>query len=196
MRISDWSSDVCSSDLVLSVFAPDAAAQSEAQPAAVAGSELTRTSGALERLDDVDTLLSLTSEGALLYENDEVKLDGYQYCSQAVALAERGELRRSVQAASKALHVALQSGNNDLLGKAYRDLAITFSYAGSLERAEAFAKLALAHPAKDPTQTEGPAHKTIGDVRVRQQSHPERSEEHTSELQSLIRNSYAFLCLN
>src|SRR3546814_6324699 len=69
----------------------------------------------LERLDDVDTLLSLTSEGALLYENDEVKLDGYQYCSQAVALAERGELRRSVQAASKALHVALQSGNNDLL---------------------------------------------------------------------------------
>src|SRR3546814_1428454 len=91
MRISDWSSDVCSSDLgrlppgadkeiavaparhrawlalamplVLSVFAPDAAAQSEAQPAAVAGSELTRTSGALERLDDVDTLLSLTSEG-------------------------------------------------------------------------------------------------------------------------------------
>src|SRR3546814_4788363 len=80
--------------LVLSVFAPDAAAQSEAQPAAVAGSELTRTSGALERLDDVDTLLSLTSEGALLYENDEVKLDGYQYCSQAVALAERGELRR------------------------------------------------------------------------------------------------------
>src|SRR3546814_12267796 len=98
MRISDWSSDVCSSDLV--------------------------------------------------------KLDGYQYCSQAVALAERGELRRSVQAASKALHVALQSGNNDLLGKAYRDLAITFSYAGSLERAEAFAKLALAHPAKDPTPTE------------------------------------------
>src|SRR3546814_5928136 len=111
--------------LVLSVFAPDAAAQSEAQPAAVAGSELTRTSGALERLDDVDTLLSLTSEGALLYENDEVKLDGYQYCSQAVALAERGELRRSVQAASKAL----------------------------------------------------------------------RSEEHTSEVQSLMRNSYAVFCL-
>src|SRR3546814_11487669 len=98
--------------LVLSVFAPDAAAQSEAQPAAVAGSELTRTSGALERLDDVDTLLSLTSEGALLYENDEVKLDGYQYCSQAVALAERGELPRSVQAASKALQVALQSGKD------------------------------------------------------------------------------------
>src|SRR3546814_2948241 len=191
--------------LVLSVFAPDAAAQSEAQPATVAGSELTRTSGALERLDDVDTLLSLTSEGALLYENDEVKLDGYQYCSQAVALAERGELRRSVQAASKALHVALQSGHNDLLGTAYRDLAITFSYAGSLERAEAFARLALEHPATDPTQTEGPAHKTIGDVRVRQQRYPEaiassetRHEENQSELQSLVKASLAqaMICSN
>src|SRR3546814_15962277 len=139
--------------LVLSVFAPDAAAQSEAQPATVAGSELTRTSGALERLDDVDTLLSLTSEGALLYENDEVKLDGYQYCSQAVALAERGELRRSVQAASKALHVALQSGNNDLLGTAYRDLAITFRSARTLQPAEASPRPPLSPPAPAPTPT-------------------------------------------
>src|SRR3546814_6878764 len=52
--------------LVFSVFAPDAAATSEAQPAAVAGSELTRTSGALERLDDVDMRRSPTSGGALL----------------------------------------------------------------------------------------------------------------------------------
>src|SRR3546814_12171699 len=115
-----------------------------------------------------DTLFPYTT----LFRSDEVKLDGYQYCSQAVALAERGELRRSVQAASKALHVALQSGNNDLLGKAYRDLAITFSYAGSLERAEAFARPALEHPATDPTQTGGPAHKPTGDVPVRQPRYP------------------------
>src|SRR3546814_18724101 len=93
-------------------------------------------------------------------------------------------LRRSVQAASKALHVALQSGNNDLLGKAYRDLAITFSYAGSLERAEAFARLALEHPATDPTQTEGPAPKTIGDVRVRQQRYPEAIDSYETALQT------------
>src|SRR3546814_11807486 len=77
-----------------------------------------------------------------------------------------------------------QSGNNDLLGKAYRDLAITFSYAGSLERAEAFAKLALAHPANDPTQTDGPAHKTIGDVRVRQQRYPEAIASYETALQT------------
>src|SRR3546814_13430878 len=127
-----------------------------------------------------DTLFPYTT----LFRSDEVKLDGYQYCSQAVALAERGELRRSVQAASKALHVALQSGNNDLLGKAYRDLAITFSYAGSLERAEAFAKLALAHPAKDPPQTEGPAPQTIGDARVRQQRYPEAIAHYEPALQT------------
>src|SRR3546814_17275600 len=132
--------------LVLSVFAPDAAAQFEAQPAAVAGSELTRTSGALERLDDVDTLLSLTSEGALLYENAEVKLDGYQYCSQAVALAERGALRRSVQAASTALHVAPQSGNNNLLGQAYRDPATPYSYPVNLQQPTAYARHAPQPP--------------------------------------------------
>src|SRR3546814_144060 len=63
-------------------------------------------------------------------------------------------------------------------------LAITFSYAGSLERAEAFARLALEHPATDPTQTEGPAHKTIGDVRVRQQRYPEAIASYETALQT------------
>src|SRR3546814_19303037 len=116
MRISDWSSDVCSSDLV--------------------------------------------------------KLDGYQYCSQAVALAERGELRRSVQAASKALHVALQSGNNDLLGKAYRDLALTFSYAGTPDRADAFARPAPTPPPPDQPPPTGPAPTPTPAVRGPHQRHP------------------------
>src|SRR3546814_2308011 len=44
--------------------------------------------------------------------------------------------------------------------------------------------LALAHPAKDPTQTEGPAHKTIGDVRVRQQRYPEAIASYETALQT------------
>jgi len=123
---------------------------------------------ALGRLEDADTALSLAAEGAALYERDAVKLDGYAYCSQAVELAEKGEFRESARAASKALHVALQSGNSDLLGKAYRDLAIAFNYAGQLERAEQFATLALKYPGVDPTQVNGPARKVIGDVRTRQ----------------------------
>jgi len=123
---------------------------------------------AIGRLDDADTALSLAAEGAALYDREAVKLDGYAYCSQAVELAEKGEFRESARAASKALHVALQTGNTDLLGKAYRDLAIAFNYAGQLERAEQFANLALKYPGVNPTQVNGPARKVIGDVRTRQ----------------------------
>ena len=142
---------------------------------------------AIERIEDADTALSLAADGAALYEREAVKLDGYAYCSQAVELAEKGEFRESTQAASKALHVALSTGNTDLLGKAYRDLAIAFSYAGQLERAEQFANLALKYPGVDPTQVNGPARKTLGDVWTRQgrydeaiasyeQAQPESSE--------------------
>jgi|APLak6261696673_1056229.scaffolds.fasta_scaffold00093_3 CHAT domain-containing protein len=128
---------------------------------------------ALGKLEDADTALSMAADGAALYDREKVKLDGYAYCSQAVELAEKGEFRESAQAASKALHVALQTGNKDLLGKAYRDLAIAFSYGGQLERAEQFANLALKYPGQDPTQVNGPARKILGDVRTRQANYAE-----------------------
>ena len=131
-------------------------------------SEARQALAAIGRLEDADTALSLAAEGAALYEREAVKLDGYAYCSQAVELAEKGEFRESTRAASKALHVALQTGNVDLLGKAYRDLAIAFSYAGQLERAEQFATLSLKYPGVDPTQVNGPSKKILGDVRTRQ----------------------------
>jgi CHAT domain-containing protein len=131
-------------------------------------SEARQALAAIGRLEDADTALALAAEGAALYEREAVKLDGYAYCSQAVELAEKGEFRESTRAASKALHVALQTGNTDLLGKAYRDLAIAFSYAGQLERAEQFAMLSLKYPGVDPTQVNGPGKKVLGDVRTRQ----------------------------
>ena len=138
-----------------------------------AASEARAALAAIGRLEDADTALSLAAEGAALYEREAVKLDGYAYCSQAVELADQGEFRESARAASKALHVALQTGNIDLLGKAYRDLAIACSYAGQLERAEQFANLALKYPGQDPTQVNGPARKVLGDVRTRQQRYDE-----------------------
>ncbi|HST44745.1 MAG TPA: CHAT domain-containing protein [Luteimonas sp.] len=147
--------------------AADAPAVTSAHP------DLKAVLDAVGRLEDADTALALAVDGAALYEAETVKLDGYEYCSQAVALAEQGEIRRSVQAASKAMHVALSTGNEDLLAKAYRDLAIAFSYSGQLERAEAFANLALGKQADDPSKVIGPAHKIIGDVRSRQQRWPD-----------------------
>ncbi len=120
------------------------------------------------RMHDADTALALSADGALLYGNSAVKMDGYQYCSQAVALSEKGELRRSVRAASQALYLAQQSKDQELLARAYRDLAIVYGYGGDFERAKAFAQAALEQPVKDPTQIVGPAHKVLGDAAARQ----------------------------
>ena len=149
--------------------APVPSAAGEQVPASeAAGQEAREVLAALGRLEDADTALSLAAEGAALYDREAVKLDGYAYCSQAVELAEKGEFRESMRAASKALHVALQTNNTDLLGKAYRDLAIAFNYAGQLERAEQFATLSLKYPGVNPTQVNGPSRKVLGDVRTRQ----------------------------
>lgn len=119
------------------------------------------------RLADTDTLLALTSEGAVLYAQDEVKLDALQYCSQAVTLAENGEFRQSVRAASKVLHLADAEGDDNLQALARRDLAIVYSYAGQLDKAVEFARQALNFETRDPQLVVGPVHKVIGDVRMR-----------------------------
>ena len=123
------------------------------------------------RLEDADTILGFAAEGAALYAAEPVKLTGYQYCSQAVALAEAGEFRQSLRAASKALHLALSANNDDLLALAKRDLAIVMSYGGNLDKAEAFARQALTHTAKDPRVVAGPAYKTIADVQARRRDY-------------------------
>jgi CHAT domain-containing protein len=122
---------------------------------------------ALARQRDAETLKVLSAEGRLLYQRARVKLDGYRYCSMAVAQAERGELRDSIRSASMALHVGNAQGNEDLVALSQRDLAIAYSYAGDLEHAEQYAHQALGHQAKDPRIVEGPAYKTLGDVAVR-----------------------------
>jgi len=123
------------------------------------------TAEARER--DAETLRSLVAEGQLLYERDKVRLDGYQYCSQAVALADRGEFRESIRAASKALMLAQAEGNDHLEALAKRDLAIAYNYAGNLERAEQYAREALGQPNSDPQRVGAPASKVIGDVQAR-----------------------------
>lgn len=139
--------------------------QAAAQPAPDA--EAAASKQAQARLADTDTLLALTTEGSILYAQDSVKLSGYQYCSQAVALAEAGEFRQSVRAASKALHLANATNDPNLRALANRDLAIVYSYSGQLEKAENFAREALKYPARDPKLIVGPAHKVIGDVLTR-----------------------------
>lgn len=122
---------------------------------------------ALARHRDANGLLALSAEGRALYERDVIKLDGYGYCGRSIALAEQGEFRQSIRAASKALHLGQSGDNEDLRSLAQRDLAIAYNYAGLLDEAERFAQGALALTPKQPQQAHAPAHKVLGDVAVR-----------------------------
>ena len=122
---------------------------------------------AAARLQDAETIRTLSTEGQLLYQKDRIKLDGAMYCAQALALAERGEFRLSIQAASKALILGQQQDNGNLVSSAKRDLAIAYSYAGDLDRAEEYALDALAGVSRTAPAIAGPAYKTLGDVQSR-----------------------------
>ncbi|HEX7815906.1 CHAT domain-containing protein [Dyella sp.] len=139
----------------------DLPALHEHDPAAI---DTTSARSAQARMEDADTALALSADGALLYGNSALKMDGYEYCSQAVALSEKGELRQSVRAASQALYLAQQSKDEELLARAYRDLAIVYGYGGDYEKATAFAHVALSHPVKDPAPIVGPSQKVLGDA--------------------------------
>ncbi len=119
------------------------------------------------RRQDAESLLQLSAEGRALYARDTIRLDGYGYCGQALALAERGELRQSIRAASKALYLGQEGSDEDLQANAQRDLAIAYGYAGVLDLAERHAREALALPVHDESQVHAPAHKVLGDVAAR-----------------------------
>lgn len=139
-------------------------------PAAAAEAAATApdlASAAMARHQEAASVLALTTDGRLLVERDPIKLDGYGYCGQAIALAERGEFRQSIRAASKALYLGVEGSDEQLVAMALRDLAIAYSYAGWLTKAEEYARYVLQRPAQNPAQTFAPAHKILGDVAQR-----------------------------
>ncbi|MEO8153266.1 MAG: CHAT domain-containing protein [Rhizobacter sp.] len=137
---------------------------------------------ALARHRDANGLLALSAEGQALYERDVIKLDGYGYCGRSIALAEQGEFRQSIRAASKALHVGNSTDNEDLRSLAQRDLAIAYNYAGLLDEAERFAQGALALHPKQPQQAHAPAYKVLGDVAVRRERYGDAADAYKQSL--------------
>lgn len=161
-----WGS--CLALLTVLAFPGSIGAQSAVTPDPALAGPSPVFQNSLERKRDAETLLTLAAEGRNLYERDLIKLDGYAYCGQAHALAEQGEFRQSIRAASKALHLGQAQGDAALRATAHRDLAIAYSYAGQLDLAEENARRALELPGVNPQQVLAPAHKVIGDIRVRQ----------------------------
>jgi CHAT domain-containing protein/predicted negative regulator of RcsB-dependent stress response len=136
------------------------------------------------RVRDAETLPTLSQEGKLLLGRDRVKLDGYAYCSMAVAAAERGDFRDSIDAASRAMLVAQQTDNTDLLALSKRDLAIAYSYAGDLDDAQRYANEALAGSPKNPAQVLAPVHKILGDIALRRGNPSAAIAEYQTSLQT------------
>src|SRR3546814_2344519 len=140
MRISDWSSDVCSSDL----------------------SRDHADAGEPEAIGPADPLTQIADEDR----------------------AERGaDVDAHVE--DRIGRVAAQIGQAIELADHHRDIGLQKTRADDDERE--------CEP-EDVDRRIGLFHRRIGDALVALERH-ERSEEHTSELQSLMRISYAVFCL-
>src|SRR5512137_2452483 len=184
--VSDGSAPLTSCrTTILAALAAVASAQVLAQEAAPAGSALARPGDAPgyfqpaaraaasvlaeARVREMETVARLTAEGRSLYDADAQKQTGYQYCSLAAGLAARGEFRLAVREASKALFLGQSLGNDDLMAHAKRDLAIAYSYAGNLDRAQQYAEEALRHAVRPQNRAavHSRACKVLGDVALR-----------------------------
>jgi CHAT domain-containing protein len=122
---------------------------------------------ALTRQRDAAEVSTHAAEGQTLFSRDVVKLDGYSYCGQAMSLAEQGEFRQSIRAASKALYLGERDKKPELQSVAHRDLAVAYLYAGKLDEAEQYARSAQKFPGASPEQVIAPTHKILGDVLAR-----------------------------
>jgi CHAT domain-containing protein len=161
----------CGAACALANAAPPPTDTATARAAAIAATAPAPDTGAFRlaqaRERDAESLKTLTTDGQLLLGRDRVRLPAYEYCNLAVAAAERGDFRDSIEAASRALVLAQQTDNGDLVALSKRDLAIAYGYAGDLDDAERYAKEALDSKPKDPAQVFAPANKVLGDVAVR-----------------------------
>ena len=125
------------------------------------------------RAREVDTAARLSVEGAALYQADTEKKTGYEYCSSALNLANRGEFRRAIREATKALFLGQQSGDAYLLAHANRDIALAYTLAGQFDRAETFIEQAVkdigvSSDRNNSNRVKSQIYKIRGDIRLRQ----------------------------
>lgn len=151
------------------VWTPDARANDAPVALAKAAVETKILAAVQARIRDSENAVTLTSEGRSLYESDTNKRSAYEYCSQAIGLAERGEFRESIRAAAKALFLGQSTNKEDHVAHAKRDLAMAYLYAGDLTHAEQYAREAIEHykDARNRNAVDGGAYKTLGDVALR-----------------------------
>src|SRR3546814_7360077 len=153
MRISDWSSDLCSSDLI--------------EPAKIEA----MIEASKEDLTSSEAAAAPAGNGELTKQPiaAEINYDAFAAVDLRIALIEKAEL---VEGADKLLRLTLD------IGDAKRNV---------------FSGIKSAYP--DPSKLEGRLTLYVANLAPRKMKFGVSSEEHTSELQSLMRNTYAVFCL-
>jgi CHAT domain-containing protein len=122
---------------------------------------------------EAESAARLALEGQSEYDGDDTKRSGFEYCVRSIELAERGEFRRAIREASKALYLGLSGGDQYLLANAKRDLASAYFFAGDVDRAELYAREAIIHLSRSTVGAERhdqvliPVTKTLGDIELR-----------------------------
>jgi CHAT domain-containing protein len=132
---------------------------------------------------EAESAARLASEGEVLYDNDTTKRNGREYCSLAVGLIERGELRLGIREASKALFLGQSHRDACLVALAKRDLSLAYSFAGQLDRAQQYAEEALSGSIQcrdTAVSVARVAHRVLGDVLLRRGRPREALREYES----------------
>jgi CHAT domain-containing protein len=142
------------------------------RPPAAAPAPPAPGSRAAQALAETEAAAAIAAEGRALLSAEAQPRDGRFYCEASAALADRGEYRAAIQAASMALFLGQQDGDRILMAHAARNLAYAYSLAGALDPAQRWADetLRLAGAGKDPRVEEAllaPALKVKADVALR-----------------------------
>src|SRR3546814_9273840 len=197
MRISDWSSDVCSSDLP-TYFSIDPLARSQRRCARgrtqIAMSRIAPVSGTggARRMDVATYTLSNPGETQMNRANERRQAITLRANRNKLAMAIVGLLVLGVSSGAHAATVECTDTAGNPAGTAGSNAVACGDEAVAGGWAVAIGRRAVAG---DEAVAIGQAARAAGLASVSIGEGASRSEEHTSELQSLLRISYAVFCL-
>ena len=144
-----------------------------------------------QKAREAESAAAIASNGQLLYEADDNKKAWGQYCIAAGQLAERGEFRRAIREASKALFLGERDRNASARTWAMRDLAYAYSLAGELAKAEEWAHKSLeaSRSITNPNvnvrnDIEAPVRKILGDIAARRARYEEAMASYSAALEA------------
>src|SRR3546814_13602656 len=108
MRISDWSSDVCSSDLIDEALNPDAVARTRDQLSAAMGEAFTPTD--LDQVEELDVMAR-----ASVYQN--ISMDEREFAATKIALTPGQSIGLGLQSVNSAAPLLRLPGDESSQGR-------------------------------------------------------------------------------